>query len=119
MDSESSDFLTFSTPFGRYEFLRVPFGIKSASEVFRKAVAEILEGLEGVQNLQDDIVDFGISERQHNERFEKAMTRIRSCGLKLNKEKCSLKVPQITFLGHTISAAGFSADLSKVKGVLK
>ena len=54
VDLESSDLLTFNTPFGRYNFLRVPFGIKSASEVFQKAIAEIVEGLEGVQNMQDD-----------------------------------------------------------------
>ena len=56
--SESSDLLTFNTLFGRYKFLRIPFGLKSASEVFQKAVAEILEQLEGVQNMQDNIVDF-------------------------------------------------------------
>ena len=58
--------------------------------------------------MQDDIVVFGTSEIQHNERFEKVMDRTRWSGLKLNREK--IKVPQITFLAHTISAAGISAD---------
>ena len=119
MDSESCFLLTFNSPFGCYKFLQLPFGLQSASEVFRKTVAEILVGLEGVQVMQDDIVVFGASELQHNERFEKVIARLCSSGLKLNNEKCSIKVPQITFLGHTISAAGISAGSSKVKDVLE
>ena len=47
VDIESSKFLTFNTPFGCYRFLRLPYVVHSASEVFQASVAEILEGIEG------------------------------------------------------------------------
>ena len=36
---------TFNTPFGRYRFTRLPFGIKSAPEVFQRAVSQMLENV--------------------------------------------------------------------------
>ena len=56
VDKESSKLLTFNSPFGRYKFNRLPFGVHHASEAFQADVAEILEGIEGVQNAQDDII---------------------------------------------------------------
>ena len=56
VDKESSKLLTFNTPFGRYKFSRLPFGVHHASKVFQADVAEILEGLEGVRNVQDDVI---------------------------------------------------------------
>ena len=58
-DKESSKLFTFNSPFGRYKFNRLLFGVHYASEVFQADVAEILEGLEGVQNVQDDIIIWG------------------------------------------------------------
>ncbi|XP_061170579.1 uncharacterized protein K02A2.6-like [Saccostrea echinata] len=48
LDQESSKALTFNIPFGRYRYLRLPFGITSASEVFSKRVQELFSDLPGV-----------------------------------------------------------------------
>ena len=60
VDDKSADLLTFNTPFGRYRFNHLPFGVWSASEIFGKSIYEnIVEGLEGVANIQDDIIVWG------------------------------------------------------------
>ena len=59
LDPESSKYTTFNTPFGRYCFLRLPFGIKSAPEIFHRAMASIIEGLEGTRVYIDDLVVWG------------------------------------------------------------
>ena len=59
LDKESSKLHAFHTPFGRYKFKRLPFGVNCASEIFQAEVTEILEGLEGCANAQDDIVVWG------------------------------------------------------------
>ena len=59
LDPESSRYTTFNTPFGRYCFLRLPFGIKSAPEIFHRAMASIIEGLEGTRVYIDDLVVWG------------------------------------------------------------
>ena len=54
--AESQKLTTFVTPFGRYCFLRLPFSISSASEIFQRAMNEILAGIEGVICHMDDIL---------------------------------------------------------------
>ena len=60
LEEDSTDFTTFYSPFGRYKFLRLPFGISSAPEVFHRAIAEMLEGIEGCLNYIDDILVWGV-----------------------------------------------------------
>ena len=59
VDQESSKLLSFTTPFGRYRFKRLPYGIHSASEIFQASVANILSDIEGSSNSQDDIIIWG------------------------------------------------------------
>ena len=56
LDESSSLLCTFNTPHGRYKFKRLPFGIKSAPEVFQKHMKQLLEGLDGVDVIMDDIL---------------------------------------------------------------
>ena len=48
LDQESSKLCTFNTPYGRYRFKRLPFGICSAQDVFQDVMSEIFSGIEGV-----------------------------------------------------------------------
>jgi hypothetical protein len=59
LSPESSRLTTFITPFGRYCFCRLPFGISSASEHYQRRMLEILDGLEGVVGSIDDILVHG------------------------------------------------------------
>ena len=78
---------TFNTPHGRYKFKRLPFGIKSAPEVFQKHMKQLLEGLDEVDVIMDDILVWGEDILQHDERLIKLLHRLRAVGLKLNKDK--------------------------------
>ncbi|CAC5392126.1 unnamed protein product [Mytilus coruscus] len=65
LDEDSSKLLTFNTPFGRYRYRRLPFGISSAPEVFSKAVREMFVDLPGVECIVDDILVRGENDEQH------------------------------------------------------
>ncbi|XP_014669349.1 PREDICTED: uncharacterized protein LOC106810484 [Priapulus caudatus] len=56
MDEDSSYLITFNTPFGRYWWLRMPFGIKPATEKYQRRQDEALEGLPGVRSIADDVI---------------------------------------------------------------
>ena len=117
VDNESADLLTFDTPFGRYRFKRLPFGIHSASEVFQAEVANIISGIEGCANSQDDIIVWGATKKEHDQRLRSCLTRIRQSGLKLNRSKCIFTSKSLTFLGHIISADGVKPDPTKVNAI--
>ncbi len=51
LDDDSSKLLCFSSPFGRYKFNKLPFGVLNASEIFQMDIAEIIEGVERAQQM--------------------------------------------------------------------
>lgn len=116
--SKASTLLTtFITPFGRYCYQRLPFGINSGPEHFQKRIAQMLEGLTGVVYLMDDIVVFGANTQEHNERLDAVLTRLETTGITLNSDKCVFATKEIHFLGHIVSESGVSVDPDKVSGI--
>lgn len=118
LEESSTKYCTFNTPFGRYCFLRLPFGIISASEIFHRAVEHIIEGLDGVRAYVDDIIVWGATLQEHNERLAKVLERIRKNGLKLNKSKCQFGAQEIVFLGDKLTAQGVQPDQEKINAIL-
>ncbi|XP_045779560.1 uncharacterized protein LOC123877097 [Maniola jurtina] len=118
LDSASSDLCTFQTPFGRYRYLRLPYGINAASEIFHRVMTEIFADLEGVLVFVDDILVYGETEEIHNKRLYKVMQRAREVNLKLNKDKCKFSVKEVCFLGYVFSKEGAKVDQEKVKAIV-
>ena len=118
--SETSRHLTtFLTPFGRYCFNKLPFGISSAPEHFQKRMSKILQGLEGVVCQVDDVLIFGKDALEHDERLMKALERIAESGVTLNEAKCKFGQDRIEFLGHVIDQNGISASPEKVAALVE
>ena len=64
LDDNSSHLTTFCTPFGRYRYLRMPFGISSAPEEFQRRMHTTLQGLSGVEVIADDILVYGCGDTE-------------------------------------------------------
>ena len=109
-EPESKLLTTFITPWGRYCFNRMPFGISSAPEFFQRSMSKILQGLEGVVCMMDDILVYGESEAQHWERLRAVLNRIEGSGMALQKEKCEFGLTSVKFLGHVVSNEGVALD---------
>ena len=75
LDEESSKLLTFNTPFGRYRYLRMPMGIKSAPEVYQQRMEQVFEGLPGVKVIMDDIIIHGCNTAEHDARLRAVLQR--------------------------------------------
>ena len=117
LDDESSKLCTFNSPFGRYKFLRLPFGIASAPEVYHKTIHMIYEHLEGVDTSMDDIIVWGSTKAEHDERLKQVLKATRTANLRLNKEKCQLGVKELTFVGDILSSEGIRPDPRKVSAI--
>ena len=118
LDPESALLTTFITPFGRFCFNRLPFGITSAPEHFQKKMSAILNGLEGVVCQVDDILVYGKDKPGHDGRLGAVLQRLEEAGITLNREKCEFYKDRVKFLGHIIDASGIRPDPDKVKAIL-
>lgn len=119
LDEESSKLCTFNTPFGRFKFNRLPFGISSAPEVFQKACNKVFEDIEGCEVYFDDLIIAGKDEKEHNEILSKVIARARDCGVKFNKNKIQFKSSEVKYVGHIISKDGIKPDPSHIEAILK
>ena len=101
LDDESSKLTTFDTPYGRYRWKRLPFGVSVASEIFQKRLNQVLDRLDGLLTVHDDMVIYGIGDTQeeatadHNAKLLTFLRRCREKGIKLNKKKLKLLCKEI------------------------
>ena len=125
LDEQSSLLTTMNTPFGRYRWKRLPFGLKVSSEIFQKKLQQALEGLEGIECVADDIIVFGVgdtkedAEANHDTRLKALLQRCREQGITLNRKKSVVKTTSMTFLGHVVTDHGLKPDPKKVQAILE
>ena len=117
LTKQSSLLTTFITPFGRYRFNRLPFGITSAPEHFQRRMSEVLQGLKGVVCLIDDILIYGKTQAEHDKRLHAVLLKIAEAGITLNDKKCEISQSQVKFLGQIVDGNGIHPDPGKVTAV--
>ena len=108
VSEESRSLTTFITPFGRYAFNKLPFGISSSPEHFQRRMSQILAGQDGPLCHMDDVLIFGHTQQEHDRRLHSALSKIQKAGLTLNVDKCEFNKSEISFLGHVINHQGIS-----------
>ena len=116
LEKQSSLRTTFSTPYGRYRFLRMPFGINTASEVFQQAMERLFEGYP-CTIIVDDILIWGSTEEENDANLRKVLERARRIGLKLNLSKCKFRARGVSFVGHTFTDEGLKPDTEKTAAI--
>ena len=108
----------FISPFGRYKFLRLPFGICSSPEVWQRAVSQLYENVEGCAVIADDILVWGNDMQEHNKWLQTVLQKARDLNLKLNREKCKTGLSEVTYVGHTFGPQVFSPSKARVDAIL-
>ena len=125
LEKDSSYLTTFNTPFGRYRWLRMPFGINSAPEEWQRRAHEVVEGLKGVEGVADDFLCIGFGDtieeatRDHDANLRALLERARTCHLVLNPDKVQLRSKSVPFIGHILTDEGLKVDESKVEAIMK
>lgn len=95
LSPESQELTTLITPFGRYCYRTPPFGITSVFKVFQRKMTEILDRLQGIHNLMDDILVYGATREEHDNRLRAALQQLAQSGAPLNPDKCQLGVTEM------------------------
>jgi RNase H-like domain found in reverse transcriptase/Reverse transcriptase (RNA-dependent DNA polymerase)/Integrase zinc binding domain len=119
LTKKSANLCTFNTPFGRYRFVRLPFGICSAPEVFQKSNEQLFGDIDNVQIYFDDLIIAGTTTEEHDTALSRVFERARKVGIKFNKEKFQFRVPEVKYVGRRISGQGVCADESHIRPILE
>ena len=117
LDHESSLLTTFNSPFGRYRFKRLPFGLKVSQDIFQEKMDMILEQCPGTLGIADDIAVFGATSEEHDRHLHNLMQVPRKYGLIFNLDKCEVRTPCIKFFGCIYDASGVHPDPAKVQDI--
>ena len=98
LNEESQLLTTFHSPFGRFCFRRMPFGLVMSQDVFMQRMYMILEKYPGTIGLIDDVIVYGKSKEEHDRNLHNLMRIAQTEGLCFNSEKCAIDQKQIYFL---------------------
>ena len=117
LHESSQELTTFRTPFGRYCFNRLPFGLNISQDAYQERMDVILNRCEGVSGISDDIVVYGSTEEQHDKNLINLMNVAREEGLIFNSGKCQIKTKEITFFGRKYTDKGVFPDPEKISDI--
>ena len=107
-----------TTPFGLFEFLRMPFGLRNAAQTFQRFMDQVLRGLSFAYAYIDDVLIASTSPQEHTEHLRVVFDRLTTNGIVVNPNKCVLGVKELDFLGHHIDQNGITPLQSKVQAIL-
>lgn len=108
-----------TTPFGMFEFQRMPFGLRNSAQTFQRFINEVFAGFDFVFVYIDDILIYSENEEQHLDHLEKVFKRLDEYGLNIKPGKCTFGVSNIDFLSHNISSVGIKPSEEKVLAIRK
>lgn len=111
----------FSTPYGHYEFNRMPFGLKNAPATFQRLINSVLR--EHINKIcvvyLDDILIFSTSFQEHLVNIRKVFKKLREANLKIQINKCKFFSKETLYLGHILTSQGVKPNPSTVDSILK
>lgn len=106
------------TPFGSFEYLFMPFGLKCAPQTYQRFMDSIFR-LPNVFVYMDDLLVFSQDEVQHEQHLNKVFELLQQNGLTVNKDKCKFFKEEISFLSYQINSKGILPDPSRVSAIQK
>ena len=121
MAPESREFTAFTIPGrGLFHFRRMPMGLTNAPATWQRLIDQVLGAdLEPhVLVYLDDIIVISADFETHLRVLDQVMTRLRTAGLTVSREKCEFCRPQLKYLGYVVDGGGLRVDPDKVAAIL-
>ena len=103
MDGASQLLTTFNTPWGRFCFVKLPFGLNQAQYFFQFYMDQHFQDINPTTNvIANDILIHGTSDPEHDKHLLQVLNKCREIGLKLNPEKCEFGQASVNFFGNVV-----------------
>jgi len=116
---EDIDKLAFSTVFGKYTFVRMPFGLRNAPSAFQRVMNTVLKDKtdKKVFVYMDDIIVISQTLEEHLKELGEIFELLYDNGLRLKPSKCDFAKDKLKYLGHIISKEGILPNEDKIKAI--
>ena len=119
LDPDSQKICTIITPWGKYQYLRLPMGVNVSPDIFQEKMSILMDGLEFVCTYLDNLLVISNSTfEDHLRQLSTVLRRLRRAGLKINAEKSSFFSPEIEYLGYLLTKEGIKPVQKKIQAVL-
>ena len=119
MDERSRLLTTFNTPWGRFCFVKMPFGLNQAQYFFQYYMDYHFKGINSTTNITvDEVMIHRETDLQHDRHLIQVLNKCREIGLKLNPEECTFGATEVPFFSHTVSSSGLHAYPKKIQSIV-
>lgn len=115
LHKDSQLLTTFQSPYGRYAFKRLPFGLSASQDIFQSRMDMILEQCDGAEGIADDVVVYGATEDEHDRNLHQLMNIASRNGLVFNSSKCLIKESSVSFFGLIYGIDGIKPDPDRIR----
>jgi cleavage and polyadenylation specificity factor subunit 1 len=105
------------TPFGLYEFVRMPFGLRNAAQTFQRFINNVVRGLDFLFVYIDDILIASETVEKHMQHLKAVFERLEEYGVQINPAKCVFGQKSLEFLSHEITEKGIAPTQEKIKAI--
>ena len=117
LDESSIPKIAFTLPFGKYEYIKVPFGLAQALAYFQKLMMGVLKDFSFAIAYQDDIIIFSRTAEEHLNHIKQVFEKLRNAHLSMKRSKCHFFTKEIQYLGHILSTTGIGPLPSKTLAI--
>ena len=119
VDEESRAKTAFTTPWGFYQWRRIPFGLTNAVPLFQRYMESTLAEFRETCCIPylDDTIVHSKTNREHINQLGQVLKKFKSKGLKLNITKCQFFKKEVSYLGRVVSSKGYKMDERSILAV--
>ena len=114
---EDFEKMAIITPFGLFESVTMPFGLRNAAQTFQRFLDSLFRDLPHVYVYIDDILVTSCDETTHKKLMRTVLKRLHDAGIVINIAKCQYMKEKVVFLGHEVTKDGIKPDQSRVSAI--
>ena len=107
----------FTSPFGKYEYAKVPFGLAQAPAYFQELMTGVLRDLPFTMAYLDNIIIYSSTPEEHLQHIKKVFEKLRHAKLSMKLSKCHFFAKEIQYLRHILGVEGIKPVPAKTEAI--